>query len=64
MCKNPGISLQKYIEHHIGVYENTKELSFVKYKLDGPEEFDESLQKYTAFIDSVQIYSENRSSSG
>lgn len=55
------ILVQKYIEHHIGVYENTKELSFVKYKLDeSRKKYDESLQKYTAFIDSVQIYDEKQ----
>ncbi len=55
------ILIAKYIEHHIGVYENAKELSFVKLKLDeSRKKYDGALQKYTEFIDSVQIYDEKQ----
>ncbi|MFP5238918.1 MAG: exopolysaccharide transport family protein [Acidobacteriota bacterium] len=53
------ILINKYIEHHIGVYENAKELSFIKLKLDESRvKYDQALVKYTNFTDSAKIYDE------
>jgi len=53
--------VREYIDHHIGVYENTKELSFIKLKLDeSRRNYDDTLKKYTAFIDSVRIYDDRQ----
>ncbi|GAB1409565.1 hypothetical protein MASR1M90_07190 [Desulfovibrionales bacterium] len=55
------ILVQKYIEHHLDVYENTRELHFVKLKLDeSRKNYDDALKKYTDFIESAQIYDEKQ----
>lgn len=55
------ILIAKFIEQHIGVYENVKELNFVKLKLDeSKKNYEESLNKYSGFIDSVHIYDERQ----
>ena len=56
-----GILISKYIEHHIGVYENVNELNFVKLKLsESREKYDDALHKYTNFIDSYKIYDDKQ----
>jgi len=57
------ILINKYIEHHIGVYENAKELSFIKLKLDESRvKYNQALAKYTTFTDSSKIYDERETS--
>lgn len=56
-----GILIDKYNEHHISVFENTKELNFVRYKLkESREQYDNALINYTEFIDGKQIYGGNQ----
>ncbi len=55
------ILLQKYMEHHLDVYENVKELKFVKLKLDeSRQNYNDALKKYSDFIGSSQIYDEKQ----
>jgi len=56
-----GILIDKYIEHHIGVYENVNELNFVKLKLaESRKKYDDALHRYTSFVDSYKIYDDKQ----
>lgn len=56
-----GILIDKYIKHHIGVYENANELNFVKLKLaESRKKYDDALHRYTSFVDSYKIYDDKQ----
>lgn len=55
------ILLEKYVEHHLNVYENIRELKFIKFKLgESRQNYNDALNKYTELTETVHIYDEKQ----